>query len=115
LPKQAVRERVWDLLERSGAAPVGVHGHIPDFVGNEQAAARLAETDAWKAARVIKSNPDRAQLPVRLRALRERKLVYMAVPRLAAPKPFYRLDPAELDGQFEEAATSSSAPGSSPY
>jgi 5-formyltetrahydrofolate cyclo-ligase len=114
LAKQAVRERVWDLLERSGAAPAGVHGHIPDFVGAEEAAARLAELDAWKAARVIKSNPDRAQLPVRLRALREGKLVYMAVPRLATLKPFYLLEPAQLEGRFEEAATSGGAAGLAP-
>jgi 5-formyltetrahydrofolate cyclo-ligase len=113
--KQAVREHVWDLLERSGAAPKGVRGHIPDFVDAEEAAARLAEHDAWKAARVIKSNPDRAQLSVRLRALNEDKLVYMAVPRLATPKPFYLLDPARLKTLFEEAATSSSAAGIAPH
>jgi 5-formyltetrahydrofolate cyclo-ligase len=50
--------------------------------------------------------PDRAQLPVRVRALAEGKLVYMAVPRLAAERPFYLLDPAELTVPPEEAASS---------
>src|SRR5690242_20043504 len=102
--KQAVREKVWGLLARTGAAPPDVHGYIPDFVGAERAAARLAELDAWRRARVVMANPDRAQLPVRSRALREGKLLYMAVPRLAARKPFYLLDPANLSLSFEDAA-----------
>ncbi|MGN9890414.1 5-formyltetrahydrofolate cyclo-ligase [Micromonospora sp. L31] len=112
--KHAVRQHVWDLLEREGAAPPGVHGHIPDFVGKEAAAARLAELDVWKKARVIKCNPDRAQLPVRVRALQEGKLLYMAVPRLATPKPFYLLDPTVLETPFEKAATSTGAPELAP-
>jgi 5-formyltetrahydrofolate cyclo-ligase len=107
--KQAVRQRIWDLLEREGAAPAGVHGHIPDFVGKEEAAARLADLDVWKAAKIIKCNPDQAQLPVRVRALQEGKLLYMAVPRLATPKPFYLLDPETLDVPTDEAATSEGA------
>jgi 5-formyltetrahydrofolate cyclo-ligase len=78
-------------------------------VGAERAAERLAELEAWQAARVIKSNPDKAQLPVRSRALHEGKLLYMAVPRLATPKPFYLLDPATLTTPFETAATSGGA------
>ena len=108
--KQSVRRRVWDLLEREGAAPTGVHGHIPNFAGKKDAAARLATLDVWKEARVIKCNPDRAQLPVRVRALQEGKLLYMAVPRLATPKPFYLLDPTVLTAPFEAAATSTGAP-----
>lgn len=112
--KQAVRRRVWDLLEREGTAPPGVHGHIPDFTGKDDAAARLANLEIWKQARVIKCNPDRAQLPVRVRALQEGKLLYMAVPRLATPKPFYLLDPAVLTVPFETAATSTAAPEIAP-
>ncbi|MEU4595200.1 5-formyltetrahydrofolate cyclo-ligase [Micromonospora aurantiaca (nom. illeg.)] len=112
--KQSIRRRVWDLLERERAAPSGVHGHIPDFTGKEDAAARLAELDVWKQARVIKCNPDRAQLPVRVRALQEGKLLYMAVPRLATPKPFYLLDPTVLTAPFEAAATTTGAPDIAP-
>lgn len=112
--KRAAREKVWALLEREGAAPPGVHGYIPDFVGAEQAAARLAELDAWRQARVVKANPDRAQLPVRVRALQEGKLLYMAVPRLADPEPFYLLDPATLSMGFEVAATGSGAADAAP-
>jgi 5-formyltetrahydrofolate cyclo-ligase len=45
---------------------------------------------------VVKANPDSPQLPVRARALADRKLVYMAVPRLTDAKPFILLDPNRL-------------------
>jgi 5-formyltetrahydrofolate cyclo-ligase len=101
--KQAIRERVWDRLRHDGASS-DPHGRIPDFVGAALAAQRLAALPAWQQAHVIKANPDQAQLPVRARALREGKVVYMAVPKLADPLPFFRLDPAELDGEPEALA-----------
>lgn len=87
--KQEVRERVWELLERERAARFpGARGRIPNFRGAEQAAARLAELPEWEAARVIKANPDSPQLPVRRRARKDGKTLYMAVPRLTTDKPF---------------------------
>ena len=94
--KQVVRVRVWDLLEQAGAVEPGVHGYIPAFTGADAAADRLAQLPAWQAAQVVKAVPDRAQQPVRERALRDGKLLYMAVPRLADDLPFYVLDPAQL-------------------
>lgn len=104
--KQAFRERIWALLEREQAAPRGVYGRIPAFVGAELAAERLAELSAWRNAEVIKAVPDKAQLPVRARALAEGKLLYMAVPKLAGPQPFVLLDPARLSVPFDQAASS---------
>jgi 5-formyltetrahydrofolate cyclo-ligase len=87
--KQEVRERIWDLLQRGGAARFpGARGRIPNFRGAERAADRLAEQPEWDAAQVVKSNPDSPQLPVRRRARKEGKTLYMAVPRLAEDKPF---------------------------
>jgi 5-formyltetrahydrofolate cyclo-ligase len=104
--KQLIRERIWAQLEQHRAAPPGVHGRIPAFVGAEAAAARLAQQHLWRAAHVIKAAPDKAQLPVRAQALRDGKLVYMAVPRLAAEKPFFLLDPDELPVPPDQAASS---------
>ncbi|NIL59417.1 5-formyltetrahydrofolate cyclo-ligase [Salinispora arenicola] len=104
--KQAIRERVWALLEREQAVPPGVHGRIPAFYGAEAAADRLAELPVWNSVRVIKAVPDKAQLPVRARALIEGKLVYMAVPKLAEAQPFYLLDPTTLTVPPAEAASS---------
>jgi hypothetical protein len=56
--EQAVRERVWNLLETEHAVEPGVHGHIPDFVGKEAAAERLASLPAWTDAHVVKAVPD---------------------------------------------------------
>jgi 5-formyltetrahydrofolate cyclo-ligase len=95
--KQAIRERVWELLERKGAARFpGAPGRIPNFVGSEAAARRLASLAEWDAARTVKCNPDSPQLPVRAAALAAGKMLFVAVPRLAADKPFLRLDPERL-------------------
>jgi 5-formyltetrahydrofolate cyclo-ligase len=108
--KQDIRERVWSLLDERGAVqPPGAAGHIPSFVGADLAAERLAGLSAWQDARVVKSNPDRAQLPVRVLALQAGKLLYMAVPNLATLQPFYLLDPTALPMSFEQAASSHGA------
>jgi 5-formyltetrahydrofolate cyclo-ligase len=103
--KQQIREHVWALLEHHHAVDPGVFGHIPAFVGADVAAVRLATLPAWQSARVIKANPDRAQLPVRVQALETGKTVYMAVPNLANPRPFYVLDPTRLPAPPTQAAT----------
>lgn len=108
--KRQAREKVWRRLEQSGAAlPPGAHGRIPNFLGADRAAARLAELPQWRRANVVKSNPDTAQLPVRLHALSDRKLLYMAVPKLANARPFYLLDPTNLGAPPTSVATGSGA------
>lgn len=99
MDKETLRERVWDDLDKSGEArfPFPPHGRIPNFAGAAEAAERLAETDEWADADVLKANPDAPQLPVRRAALRQEKTVYMAVPRLRDEKCFLRLDPAEIE------------------
>jgi 5-formyltetrahydrofolate cyclo-ligase len=96
--KRAVREHVWELLERKGASRFpGARGRIPNFAGAERAAEQLARTAEWAEAKVVKANPDAPQLPVRALALAEGKLLYMAVPRLRDPKPFLLLDPRKVE------------------
>ncbi|CAL9531242.1 hypothetical protein SUDANB145_04026 [Streptomyces sp. enrichment culture] len=108
--KRTVRTQVWDALTAADAVhDASVHGRIPHFKGAEQAADRLAVLSAWQRASVVKAVPDKAQLPVRARALEEGKTVYMAVPKLATPKPFYLLDPAALTVPPAEAADSRTA------
>ena len=102
--KQAIRQRVWSRLEAAGVVEPGVAGAIPNFVGSEQAAERLAALPVWSAATVLKAVPDWAQLPVRTVALEGGKLVYMAAPRLATERPFYVLDPALLSVPASQAA-----------
>ena len=105
--KQPLRERVWRLLERRrvGRFPFPLTDRIPNFVGAEAAAERLATLPEWRAARVLKCNPDAPQRAVRLRALREGKHVYVAVPRLTEPRCFLHLDPRRLGDRLAGAAT----------
>lgn len=85
--------------------PRPVQGRIPNFVGAEEAAKMLTELDEWKDAKVVKSNPDSPQRPVRENALREGKIVYMAVPRLRESKCFIELDPRFLGRNIPRAST----------
>ncbi|WP_323676229.1 5-formyltetrahydrofolate cyclo-ligase [Halorubellus sp. PRR65] len=108
MDKDDLRQTVWDELDASGEArfPFPPHGRIPNFAGAETAGDRLAETDAWRTADVVKANPDAPQLSVRRRALHAGKTVYMAVPRLASEEPFYELDPDRLGvDEYDAAAT----------
>jgi 5-formyltetrahydrofolate cyclo-ligase len=105
--KRAIRERIWRLLRdrRVARFPFPITDRIPNFVGAERAAARVAELPEWTRAKRIKCNPDAPQRPLRLRALRDGKIVFMAVPRLTQARCFIRLDPAKLGGRLAEAAT----------
>ena len=95
--KADLREMVWGRLIAGKASRFpGARGRIPNFVGAEAAAERLRGADQWEQARTVKSNPDSPQWPVRQRALEDGKLVFMAVPRLANPEPFFYLDPDDL-------------------
>ncbi|MBI3805342.1 MAG: 5-formyltetrahydrofolate cyclo-ligase [Nitrospirae bacterium] len=91
--KQAIREKVWNLLEAKEAARFpGAQGRIPNFVGAERCAAHLDQLKVWQAARVIKINPDAPQRAIRYKALRDGKRLYMAVPRLRRLECFIELD-----------------------
>jgi 5-formyltetrahydrofolate cyclo-ligase len=103
--KDAVRHRVWQLLVDAGAAAPDSYGKIPDFREAANTASRLADLEGWKAAQVVKANPDAAQHAVRAQALRDRKLLYMAVPRMATLRPFYLLDPASTPAIDPDQAT----------
>ena len=108
--KAALREEVWSALSAAGVARFpGAAGRISNFVGAEAAAQRLRATPEWRRAQTVKANPDSAQLPVRQRALQDGKTVYMAVPRLAEPDPFFLLDPEHLADPPRRAASISGA------
>jgi 5-formyltetrahydrofolate cyclo-ligase len=83
----------------------GARGRIPNFTGAEAAARRLGGTPEWERAGVLKANPDLPQLPVRAAALSQGKVVYVAVPRLAADLPFLSLDPDRLTVPARKAAS----------
>jgi 5-formyltetrahydrofolate cyclo-ligase len=107
--KDSIRNKVWERLETGGISLGPVWSQIPNFVGADMAAWRLAQTPEWKAARTIKCNPDPSQIPVRLRALLDGKMLYAPVPYLTRDFPYLRINPAKLAENgvsFELAATS---------
>lgn len=105
--KQRLRELVWSRID---AAPEvrrapGAVGRIPNYVGAEAAAERLAGLPEWQRARVLKMNPDSPQLALRARAIDDGKLVYMAVPKLTSELPFVLLEKSRLTVPALEAAS----------
>jgi 5-formyltetrahydrofolate cyclo-ligase len=106
--KDVIRAEVWDRLAEARVGIGPVHDMIPTFVGTDLAAWHLAQHPAWAAAKVVKTNPDHAQTPIRIRALYDGKVVYTPVPYLTKAFPYLRLDPAVLADQgisYELAAT----------
>ncbi len=98
--KRRIRRAVWELMERANVAafPRPVYGRIPNFVGSREAAERLASTEEFETASVVKVNPDSPQRPVRELALRKGKLVLVPTPRLRGQ--FYLLDPSRVDPSY---------------
>ena len=95
--KDEIRKDVWQSMRDAGVAAFpGAVGRIPNFTGSGRAHLQIAELEIWKNARVIKSNPDLPQRPLRRLALEQGKTVYMAVPRLTEEKCFVELDPARF-------------------
>ncbi|MEB2285812.1 MAG: hypothetical protein B6D46_10800 [Polyangiaceae bacterium UTPRO1] len=105
MTKEDLRRKVWQLLEEHAVQRFpGARGRIPNFVGSERAAARLAELAVWRKARTLKMSPDAPQLAVRRQALLDGKVVYLAVPALRTEKCFIELDPKRLGRRIPIAA-----------
>ncbi len=96
--KSRLRTQAWDAMQRARVALFpGARGRIPNFKGASDAARRLASLPEWVRAATLKCNPDAPQRPVRHLALKQGKIVYMAVPRLRDEACFVELDPRRLD------------------
>jgi 5-formyltetrahydrofolate cyclo-ligase len=94
--KTELRSQVWEQLTAAGAArsPLPVKGRIPNFVGAEQAAAKLRQLPGFPSWQVVFCNPDSPQKPVRHLLLTAGKRVVMATPRLRAG--FLILNPQQI-------------------
>ena len=89
--KENLRQEIWSRLVAENAVNYDPRGHIPDFIGAEKAAEQLRQLDIWRNTRVVKCNPDKPQASVREAALRDGKILYMAVPRLVNDHCFVEL------------------------
>jgi 5-formyltetrahydrofolate cyclo-ligase len=103
--KKKLREKIWRILEEKKIArfPLPCFGRIPNFEGSEKAAKLLKTLPEWKKAKIIFSNPDAAQQPVRELVLKEGKILIMATPRLT--KGYLKIDPKDVKGKEKEAST----------
>jgi 5-formyltetrahydrofolate cyclo-ligase len=107
--KDKLRTEIWSLLKQQAASVSDPFGHIPNFVGAELAAEKLATLPIWQQAKTIKCNPDSAQISVRMRALEDGKCLYMAVPRLTDERCFVELTAEDLQRQNVSIAESAIA------
>jgi 5-formyltetrahydrofolate cyclo-ligase len=107
--KDKLRTEIWSLLKDQAASVGDPFGHIPNFVGAELAAEKLAALPIWQQAKTIKCNPDSPQIPLRMRALQDGKRLYMAVPRLTDDRCFVELTAEDLQRQSVSIAESAIA------
>lgn len=107
--KDKLRTEIWSLLKQQAASVSDSFGHIPNFVGAQMAAEKLAALPIWQQAKTIKCNPDSPQIPVRMRALQDGKRLYMAVPRLTDDRCFVELTAEDLQRQSVSIAESAIA------
>ena len=107
--KDKLRTEIWSLLKQQAASVGDSFGHIPNFVGADLAAKKLAALPIWQQAKTIKCNPDSPQIPVRMRALQDGKRLYMAVPRLTDDRCFVELTAEDLQRQSVSIAESAIA------
>ena len=107
--KDKLRTEIWSLLKQQAASVGDSFGHIPNFVGAEMAAEKLAALPIWQQAKTIKCNPDSPQISVRMRALQDGKRLYMAVPRLTDDRCFVELTAEDLQRQSVSIAESAIA------
>jgi 5-formyltetrahydrofolate cyclo-ligase len=92
MSKDEIRQKVRTRLKLAGVARFPwLEERIPNFVGAERAAQLLCELPMWKRARVVKIDTEAPQLPLRRAALRDRKIVYFAVPRLRGERCFVEI------------------------
>ena len=113
--KDNLRRDMWTKLKETGIAVGDPFNEIPNFIGADQAAARLQRMDIWKRAKVVKCNPDHAQIPVRRMALEDGKLLYMAVPQLVDEKCFVELTVESLAAKGKTPADAETWEGALEY
>jgi 5-formyltetrahydrofolate cyclo-ligase len=97
MTKDEIRQRVRMQLRLAGVVCFPeADARIPNFVGAELAVELVRELPIWRRAQAIKVNSDAPQIPILRAALREKKIVYVTVPRLRSERCFAELDPDKL-------------------
>lgn len=103
--KDIIRNMIWDTLNDKNLFlfPKPIYGRIPNFKGSTAAAKLLRNTDEWINSNVIFSSPDSAQKKVREYALKDKKVLIMASPKLK--KGYLLINPIKIDKREKMAST----------
>lgn len=97
MTKDEIRHRVRARLQSTGATSFpGIQSPVPNFVGADRAAQLLCELPMWRRAKVVLLTSDPPQSSLRRLALRDNKIVYLAIPKLRRERCFVELDPQRL-------------------
>jgi len=94
--KRKIRISVWRKLEEYEIAifPRPCYGKIPNFIGSLAAANKVLHTLAFKKAKIVFSNTDLPQKPIREAALQKGKILIMSTPELR--RGFVIIDPSKI-------------------
>ncbi len=105
MDKNEVRKLIWDNIEKQKLfiPPKSPYGRIPNFRGADFAAKMLRNTEEWINSKIIFVSPDSAQIKIREYALKDKKIVIMASPKLKYG--YLKIDPLNNDINEKEAST----------
>lgn len=103
--KDIIRNMIWDTLNDKNLflSPKPIYGRIPNFKGSTAAAKLLRNTDEWINSNVIFSSPDSAQKKVREYALKDKKVLIMASPKLK--RGYLLINPIRTENKEKIAST----------
>ena len=103
--KDKIRNMVWNALNDAGltVSPRPIHGRIPNFKGSTEAAKLLRTTEEWINSKIIFSSPDSAQKKVREYALKDKKVLIMASPKLK--NGYFLINSVHIPGKEKSAST----------
>ncbi|RLE89188.1 MAG: 5-formyltetrahydrofolate cyclo-ligase [Thermoprotei archaeon] len=94
--KANIREKIWRILEERKVSlpPKPIIGRIPNFIGANLAASKVARLKVFEKANVIKVDPDSPLKSFREIALRHGKILVMPTPKLR--RGFLVLNPRHI-------------------
>ncbi|MGB9937001.1 MAG: 5-formyltetrahydrofolate cyclo-ligase [Methanobacterium sp.] len=103
--KKILRKKVWDDLTNNNLIipPKSAYGRIPIFKGSTEAAELIITTNEYLESNIIFSSPDSAQIKVREYALKDKKTLIMATPKLK--NGYILIKPENVTGVEEYAST----------
>jgi 5-formyltetrahydrofolate cyclo-ligase len=103
--KDEIRKEMWEIIEKNPAIfPEPVYG-IPSFVGSDDAAERLSDLPEWIDAKSITIGFSPNLRAAREFAMKDDKIVYVAIPKLSEEKCYVELNSSFFKGREQYASS----------